>query len=169
MPGSFPEEDRAAAACVINSFELDSLREGKRCMRGATRANQIPFFNPHSLKHFLVALPSKDMRLCIPLPFPKYSFLKKKSFFKGQGRRGGVESKFERQSNQSCVRLRVICLSVVASAADEDEDAATEAQKHIHNGLKYSYAASPSPSGRSQEPDVTQQEAGPTTLVISTL
>ncbi len=78
-----------------------------------------------------------------------------------------MEWKFERQSNQSCVRLRVICLSVVASAADEDEDAATAAQKHIHNGLKY--APPPSPSGRSQEPDVTQQEAGPTTPVFSTL
>ena len=56
---------------------------------------------------------------------------------------------------------------MVASAADEDEDAATEAQKHIHNGLKY--APPPSPSGRSQEPDITQQEAGPTAPVISTL
>ena len=71
-------------------------------MYARSNKGELDFFFQSPLPQaFFVALPSKDMRLCIPLPLPKYSFLKKVVFFRD---RGG-EGELSRNLNDSPISL----------------------------------------------------------------
>ena len=156
-----------ALLILLNSILYGRANDVSAAQQGRTR---FFFFNLHSLKHFFVAHLIQGYAPVHPPASSQIFLLEKSHFFRDMG----GEGECSRNLNDSpislvFVRLRVICLSVVASAAERRRRRSDGGPKNIHNGLKYADAALPSPSGRSQEPDVTQQEAGPTTPVISTL
>ncbi len=104
MPGSFPEEDRAAALALL--ILLNSILYGRANDVCAAQQGRTRFFfqSPLSQAYSKYCSPIQGYAPVHPPAFSQIFLLEKNHFLRDMGGEGEWSRNFERQSNQSCVR-----------------------------------------------------------------